>query len=66
MADIQGEANFWKGLEDRLEFMGLEEKVRLWKHIFDTEGDVEANRLLQNGFDRIHSIPLCPIQEEFT
>jgi hypothetical protein len=65
MADIQGKPDFRKGIENRLKLMRLGKKVGLGKHILDTEGDIEVDGLLQDGFERFHRISLCLVQEEF-
>src|SRR4030042_5072992 len=64
MANIQSEPDFWKGFEDGLEFMRLGEKAGLRKHIFNAEGDIEVDGLLQDGFERFHGISLGLIQKE--
>jgi len=65
MANVQGEPNFWKGLEDGLELMRLGKKVSLGKHIFDTEGDIKVHSLLQDGLERFHRIPFALSRRNF-
>ena len=43
MADIQGKTDFWKDVKDGLEFMRLGEKLGWGKHVFNTEGQPEAD-----------------------
>jgi len=66
MANIQGQSDFRKGIENGLKLMGLGEKVSLGKHIFNKESDIEVDRLLQYRLERFHRVPFRLVQQKFS